>query len=132
MYGFQSRLKVTQNYTGPVSLGDREWVYAQCHLPFYPEPTTRLHFCAQPLPAASSNVTDRPNVVFLQFDAMGRQAMYRRMPRSYKLLSTYEYVHLKHREAIRIEREREREVSSVPFNDPLTHYFFSHFRNSEH
>jgi hypothetical protein len=92
-YGFQSRTSIEQNYTGPVSMGDREWIYAQCNLPFYSEPTVHIHLHAQPLPNISTNVNQRPNVVFIQFDALGRQAMYRRMPRSYKLLTSYRYVH---------------------------------------
>ena len=88
-YGFKTRGKVDYNYTGPVSMVDREWVYVQCSLPFYPEPTVRLHFLAQPLPRVSDSVRTKPNIVFIQFDALGRQALHRRMPRSYKILSTY-------------------------------------------
>ena len=91
-YGFDDRKSINQNYTKPVSLDNHEWVYAQCRLPFYSTPTTRLHFHAQPLPEVSTKTKEKANVVFIQFDTLGRQAMYRRMPRSYKLLTTYKYV----------------------------------------
>jgi len=92
-YGFGRRSAINQNYTGPVSLANREWVYTQCNLPFYSKPTVHLHFHAQPLPKVSIKTSQRPNIVFIQFDALGRQAMYRRMPRSYKLLASNRYVH---------------------------------------
>ena len=91
-YGFRTRNSLAENYIGPISMGEHEWVYTQCTLPFYTEPVTRLHLHALPLPQPPPAVKQRPNVVFMQFDALGRQAMYRRMPRSYKLLTTYGYV----------------------------------------
>ncbi len=91
-YGFQNRASINQKYTGPVSLVDHEWIYTQCNLPFYLQPTVRLHFHAQPLPKVSIKANHRPNIVFIQFDSLGRQTMYRRMPRSYKLLKSYRYV----------------------------------------
>lgn len=88
-YGFYSRTSIIQNYTAPVDIGDHEWIYAQCNLPFYSKPTVRLHFHAQPLPKVPLKANQKPNVVFIQFDALGRQTMYRRMPRSYQLLTSY-------------------------------------------
>jgi hypothetical protein len=91
-YGFTNRTEVIHNYTAPVSLNKQEWVYARCHLPFNRIPTIRLHFHAQPLPKPSVKVNKKANVIFIQIDAMGRQAMYRRMPRTSGLLSASQYV----------------------------------------
>ncbi|CAF1179216.1 unnamed protein product [Adineta steineri] len=89
-YGFSNRASVFEDYIEPVSLDDHEWVYAQCHLPFYSEPTVRLHFHAQPFSNRKSvKKSKKANVVFIQFDALGRQGFYRRMPRSYQLLTSY-------------------------------------------
>lgn len=88
-YGFGNRFKTDNSYTTPVNLDQHEWIYVACDLPFYTEPTVRLHLRAQPLPLPSAKVRNAPNVIFLQFDALGRQALYRRMPLSYSLLSTY-------------------------------------------
>ncbi|UJR31387.1 hypothetical protein I4U23_018881 [Adineta vaga] len=88
-YGFRTRNSLLENYISPVNMGDHEWVYTQCSLPFYSEPVTRLHLHSRPLPEPSAAAKQKPNVVFLQFDALGRQAMYRRMPRSYSLLTAY-------------------------------------------
>ncbi|CAF0909706.1 unnamed protein product [Adineta steineri] len=88
-YGFKTRHSINKDYTGPVSIDEHEWIYAKCNLPFFTEPTIRLHLHSQPLPSVSEVMRERPNVVFIQFDALGRQAMRRRMPRSYELLTSY-------------------------------------------
>lgn len=88
-YGFQQPANISQNYTAPVSLDGHEWVYAQCILPFYDEPTVRLHFHAQPLPSPTIQAKKRSNVVFLQFHMLGRYTMHRKMPQSHRLLSSY-------------------------------------------
>ena len=88
-YGFTTRFNVDQNYSAPVPLDGHEWVYGQCSLPFETAPTVRLHFHAQPLPSPTVEAKTRPNVVFLQFDTLGRYGMHRRMPQSYELLKSY-------------------------------------------
>lgn len=91
-YSFRTRTSGFQNYLGPVSMEDHEWVYTRCNFPLHASPTTRIHFHARPLPQPAPAVSEKPNVVFLQFDALGRQAMYRRLPRSYELLTSFKYV----------------------------------------
>jgi hypothetical protein len=94
-YGFKNRKSINNKYSGPVYLDDHEWIYSQCQLPFYSEPIIHLHLHPQPLPQLSIQLNQKPNVVFIQLDALGRQAMYRRMPQSYQLLTSYRYVQSK-------------------------------------
>ena len=88
-YGFQSPLNITHDYAAPVPLDGHEWVYARCTLPFYDQPTVRLHFHAQLLPSPTIQAEKRPNVVFLQFNLLGRYTMHRKMPQTHQLLRSY-------------------------------------------